>query len=83
MQYLESRVGEDWCLSADQSLLLHVGDRTVPLQLLVCSPEGNNKPTPLPHGTPVFDVRLELPVEADHTEIDGVRVMTLAASLAH
>jgi len=82
-QYLESRFGEAWCLSADQSLLLHVGDRTVPPQLLVRAPNGSNKPTPLPHDTSVFDVRLELPTAEERTTIGGVRVMTLAAALAN
>ncbi len=82
-QYLESRFEDAWCLSADQSLLLHVGDRTVPPQLLVRSPKGANKPTPLPHGTSVFDVRLELPAEQDRVTIEGVRMMTLAAALAY
>lgn len=82
-QYLESRFGDEWCLSADQSLLMHVGDRTVPPQLLVRSPTGSNKPTPLPHQTSVFDVRLDLPAARDRTAIDGMRVMTLAASLTY
>lgn len=82
-QYLESRFGEEWCLSADQSLLLHVGDRTAPPQLLVRAPKGSNKPTPLPHGTSVFDVRLALPAAAERASIDGLRVMTLAAALAY
>jgi len=82
-QYFESRFGEEWCLHADQSLLLHVGDRTVPPQLLVRSPKGSNKPTPMRHGTSLFDVRLALPTAAERTTIDGTRVMTLAASLAH
>ena len=82
-QYLESRFGEQWCLSADQSLLLHVGDRTVPPQLLARTPKGNNKPTRLPHDTVVFHVRLELPAADQRTTIEGVRVMTLAAALAH
>ncbi len=81
-QYLESRFEDAWCLSADQSLLLHVGDRTVPPQLLVRLPKGANKPTPLPHGTSVLDVRLELPAEQDRVTIEGVRMMTLAAALA-
>ncbi len=81
--YLDSRLGTDWCVSADQSLLLHVGDRTVPQQLLVRSPRGNNKPTPLLHGTSVFDVRLELPPPEERAVIDGVRAMTLGASLVH
>ena len=82
-QYLESRFGEEWCLSADQSLLLHVGDRTVPPQLLLRAPKGSNKPTPLPHDTSVFDVRLQLPAAGARTTIEGVRVMTLAAALAY
>jgi fido (protein-threonine AMPylation protein) len=82
-QYLESRFGEQWCLSADQSLLLHVGDRTVPQQLLARTPKGSNKPTPLPHDTSVFDVRLKLPAAEERTTIEGVRVMTLAAALAN
>jgi hypothetical protein len=82
-QYLESRFGEEWCLGADQSLLLHVGDRTVPPQLLLRAPKGSNKPTPLPHGTSVFDVRLALPAAGARTTIDGVRAMTLAAALAY
>ena len=81
--YLDSRLGTDWCVSADQSLLLHVGDRTVPQQLLVRSPRRNNKPTPLLHGTSVFDVRLELPPPEERAVIDGVRAMTLGASLVH
>ena len=81
--YLDSRIGTDWCVSADPSLLLHVGDRTVPRQLLVRSPRGNNKPTPLMHGTSVFDVRLELPPPEERAVIDGVRAMTLGASLVH
>lgn len=74
--YLDSRLGTDWCVSADQSLLLHVGDRAAPEQLLGRSPRGNNKPTPLLHGTSVFDVRLELPPPQE-------RAMTLGASLVH
>ncbi len=82
-QYLESRFGDEWCLSADQSLLFHVGDRIVPPQLLVRSPKGSNKPTQLPHDTSVFDVRLELPDTFERTTVEGVRVMTLAAALAN
>src|SRR4051812_43176112 len=54
--YLAERFGEEWCLSPEQSLSLHIGDWTVPRQLLVRTPKGNNKPTDLPYGTSVFDV---------------------------
>lgn len=83
VQYLESRFGEAWCLSPDQSLMLHVGNRTVRPQLLVRSPKGSNKPTPLPNGTSVFDVRLELPAEQDRATVEGARLFTLAAALTY
>src|SRR3979409_1095951 len=43
--YLSERFGHDWCLSPEQSLSLQGGNRTVPVQLLVRSPAGDNKPT--------------------------------------
>ena len=46
--YLEHRFGDRWCLSPEHSLALHVGNRTVPQQLLVHTPQGGNKPTSLP-----------------------------------
>ncbi len=61
--YLNERFGEEWCLSPEQSLSLHAGNRTVPTQLLVRTPRGGNKPTPLLHGTSVFDVRNAMPAE--------------------
>ena len=41
--YLNKRFGNKWCLSPEQSLSLHAGNWTVPQQLLVRSPKGNNK----------------------------------------
>ncbi|AMN48318.1 Fic family protein [Steroidobacter denitrificans] len=79
--YLESRFAEDWCASPEQSISLHTGNWTVPRQLLVRSPRGNNKPTGLVHDTSIFDVRLELPPAADRDMKDGVRVYKLSAAL--
>ena len=79
--YLESRFEEDWCVSPEQSISLHTGNWTVPRQLLVRSPRGNNKPTWLIHDTSIFDIRLDLPPAADCEVKDGVRVYKLAAAL--
>lgn len=79
--YLESRFDEDWCVSPEQSISLHTGNWTVPRQLLVRSPRGNNKPTGLVHDTSIFDVRLDLPPAADRDIKDGVRVYKLPAAL--
>jgi hypothetical protein len=79
--YLNSRFGDDWCLSPEQSISLHTGNWTVPKQLLVRSPRGGNKPVPLLHETSLFDVRLELPPAADLTVKDGLRLYALPAAL--
>lgn len=79
--YLESRFAEDWCVSPEQSISLHTGNWTVPRQLLVRSPRGNNKPTELVHDTSVFDIRLELPPAVDRDVKDHVRLYKLPAAL--
>src|SRR5690606_26485999 len=42
--YLEERFGNAWCLSPEQSVTIHAGNKRVPIQLLVRSPKGGNKP---------------------------------------
>ncbi len=79
--YLDERFGEEWCLSPEQSLSLHAGNRTVPAQLLVRTPRGGNKPTPLLHGTSVFDVRNAMPAEHLVAKWDGLRLYSVAAAL--
>jgi hypothetical protein len=79
--YLNSRFETTWCLSPEQSISLHVGDWTVPKQLLVRTPKGGNKPTALLHATSVFDVRCELPPPGDIERQHGLQVMKLPAAL--
>ena len=75
------RFGRDWCLSPEQSLSLHAGNRSVPLQLLVRTPKGGNKPTALPHGTSLFDVRSAMPKESEIVRRDGLRLYSVEAAL--
>ena len=81
--YLSARFDAQWCLSPEQSINLHIGDKTVPQQLLVRSPKGNNKPTSFLHNTSVFDVRLNLPVAEDIVSLNGLNVYSLPAALVH
>ncbi|MCL1079957.1 Fic family protein [Parashewanella spongiae] len=81
--YLDERLEQNWCLSPEQSIQIHIGDKTVPSQLLVRSPKGRNKPTALLHNTSVFDIRSAMPEQAQLTVVDGLRVYSLAASLVH
>jgi len=79
--YLGDRFKQNWCLSPEQSLLIHAGNWTVPRQLLVRAPKGGNKPTGLPHGTSIFDVRASLPEAGQAETINGLNVFSLPAAL--
>jgi hypothetical protein len=79
--YLNERFGKEWCIGPEQSLAVHTGNWTVPKQLLVRSPKGGNKPTGLIFGTSLFDLRLELPSQADTETKDSLRIMNLQFAL--
>lgn len=79
--YLRERFGNDWSLSPEQSLFLHAGNFTIPRQLLVRTPKGGNKPTTLPHGTSLFDMRAALAEAAQRDEVRGLHVFSLPAAL--
>jgi len=79
--YLKERFGMNWSLSPEQSLLLHVGNMTVPRQLLARSPKARNKITTLPHNTSLFDVRAALPKAGQVAEKDGLRLFSVPAGL--
>ena len=79
--YLNERFGEDWSLSPELSIALQTGNRTVPKQLLVRTPKGGNKPTALPLGTSLFDVRAAIPApEAAVAGLSGAGCLLHAAN---
>ncbi len=63
--YLEERYGEDYCLSADQSLLLHAGVTRIPHQLIVRSSKAPNKTIELLHGTSMYIMRSNIQNEIE------------------
>lgn len=79
--YLTHRLGEAWCLSPEQSLALHAGNRTVPQQLLVRSPKARNQITELPYGTSLLDVRAKMPDLAHIVTQKGMRVFSVPSAL--
>lgn len=79
--YLAGRFGADYCLSPEQSLLLHAGNRTVPDQLLVRSPKARNKVTALLHDTSLLDVRARLPADGQVVEKSGLRLFSVPEGL--
>jgi hypothetical protein len=79
--YLNTRLGENWCLSPEQSLLIHAGNRTIPRQLIVRSTEGTNNIVSLPYETSLLAVRSVIPNESDRIMVNGLRIYTIAAAL--
>ncbi|MFM9885379.1 MAG: Fic family protein, partial [Burkholderiales bacterium] len=79
--YLQARFAREWSLSPEQSLSLHVGNQTVPRQLVVRSPKARNRATPLPHDTSVLDIRAALPGDQDVELKDALRLFSLPSAL--
>jgi len=79
--YLNKRFGEEWCLSPEQSVLLHVGNNSVPNQLLVRSPKARNRVTELPFNKSILDTRAALPEKKQVEVKDGLRLFSLVSAL--
>ncbi len=79
--YLNARFGTDWCLSPEQSLRLHVGNKSVPHQLLVRSTKARNSVTNFVHGTSLLDVRYSMPDKNESEETENLRVYSLIPAL--
>ncbi|HPF34461.1 MAG TPA: Fic family protein [Candidatus Krumholzibacteria bacterium] len=80
-QYLTLRFGKDWCLAPEQSLQWHAGDRTIPRQLLVRSPRGDNSVLALPFDTSLLSLRAAIPATQDMVQDEGMRLMSIPAAL--
>ena len=80
-QYLSERFGEDWSLSPEQSLKLHAGDTTVPVQLLVRAPNAGNKRTDFPYNTSIFETRATLAQGDELVVKEGLRLFSVEEAL--
>lgn len=82
-RYLQDRYGEDYCVSADQSLLIHAGNDAVPHQLIIRSTKGNNGLTALLFGTTLFTMKSPFS-ELETIEIHkGLRVLNLPSAIIY
>ena len=64
-RYATERYGNEWCLSAEQSLAIYSGATTVPNQVLIRAPKGNNYVVELISPTSIFNLSAELPSKID------------------
>ena len=82
-RYLDDRYGKDYCVSAEQSLMIHAGNHSVPHQLIIRSPKGNNMPTNLLFNTSLFVMKSTLPNKAEIEVKEGVRLVNLPSAIVH
>ncbi|WP_343630160.1 Fic family protein [Roseateles sp.] len=80
--YCNERFGNGWHLAPEQSLLLRSGERSLPRQLQIWSPAGNNQLVSLPHDCSLFLYRAAgvLPNEPSADDA-GMRLVELADAL--
>ena len=81
-RYSAERFGDEWHLSAEESLWLHGEKTVVPEQIVVCSPKGTNHLIKLLHGTSLYDLKVPgMPPAENLVMRDGLRLFSPAASL--
>jgi hypothetical protein len=80
-QVLEDMYQDNWCISPEQSLLIHAGNWTVPQQLIVKSPAASNNRTELPYNTSLFHIKSSLPRQNEIINNNGIRMLSHSASL--
>lgn len=81
--YLQERFGDEWCLSPEQSLLIHSENWTVPLQLFIRSPKGTNRNMELPYNTALFQAQYKMPADQDIEIKQGMRLYSLVPALIY
>ncbi|MDR3244388.1 MAG: cell filamentation protein Fic, partial [Elusimicrobiota bacterium] len=59
-KYANYRFGKNWCLSAEQSLIFHSGDKTVPKQIIIRISKGSNNVLNLLHKTSILYFRASI-----------------------
>lgn len=82
-RYLKDRYGDDYCVAADQSLLMHAGNDSVPHQMIIRSTKGNNSLTPLLFNTTLFTMKSPLSDIESIEIIKGLRILNLASSIVY
>lgn len=81
--YLNERFDNEWCVSPEQSLLLHAENWTVPQQLLIRASKAQNNVTQLPFETTLIDTRYSILGSKEIIEKKGVRIYSLVHALLY
>lgn len=81
--FLNDKLKDTWCLTAEQSIAIHTEDFTVPRQLLVKSSKGTTKNINLLEGTSIYHSRSQIPDANNKAKVNGLRLYSLPYALVH
>ena len=81
--YATSRFGQDWCLSAEESLSYYAGETTCPSQLIIRSTKANNNVVQLLHGDTLMDITSSIPAKMYVEPRYGIHLYPLAEALVY
>lgn len=79
--YCNYRFDYEWCLSPEQSLLIHAGNFIVPRQLMIRSPRGANRVTELLFDSSIIDMVGAIPNKDNMISIQGLNIYSIASGL--
>ncbi|MDP4272565.1 MAG: cell filamentation protein Fic, partial [Bacteroidota bacterium] len=79
--YAKARFKEDWCLTPEQSLSLHSGNRTVPSQIIIRALKGSNNIVKLLHNTTLLDLKTTVATPVYKESQFGLNIYTLPEAL--
>lgn len=80
--YCDSRFGDEWHLSPEESLSLFAENTVIPTQIIIYAPKGTNNTVKLPFETSLYDLKQkQMPPKADVKIRDGLRLYSPAAAL--
>lgn len=80
-RYAKERYGNEWCLSAEQSLAIYTGSTVVPNQVIIRAPKKNNYVVELIYPTSIFNLGAELPSKIDTNNPHKLNLYTLHEAL--
>lgn len=82
-EYLEDRFGDKYCISAEQSLMLHAGNDSIPTQMIIRAEKDSNGVTNLPFSTSLFVMTSTLPSKVEIVVKNNLRALSLSSALVH
>lgn len=81
--YCDSRFGNDWSLTPEESLDYYAGETVAPAQIIIRSPKASNNIVSLKHGDTLLDITSSLPKTIIKEGRYGLNIYPLAEALAY